>query len=294
MTAAPQNTVEVSASLRLIAPDATALPVAATLIYRLDDPIALEIIFNPSDPGGEPVTWWFARDLLVDGLDHPSGEGDVCVWPWATPRGDYVALAFSSPDGNALFEVPRAVLVRFLRRTYRLFPRRYEDNYRYFGHITGATDFGDMTRPAYIAAVSPLAYMLTRAASLLGGSRRADLETWLADLQGDPELELGLTPRRQVHLAAGFLLASVRFRLRDLGRLLTRALDQLVAFESRILLVAAIVTLLAAGQLWVQGGLTRVWENGENLAAIGGLVWGAGAILRRRRAVLPGDEQTHE
>ena len=47
-----------------------------------------------------------------------AGIGDVRVWPWATPRGDFVPLALSSPDGNALFEVPRSVLVRFLRRTY--------------------------------------------------------------------------------------------------------------------------------------------------------------------------------
>jgi hypothetical protein len=53
----------------------------------------------------------------------------VRVWPWATPRGDFVALALSSPDGNALFEVPRSVLVRFLRRTYVVVPRGRETEY---------------------------------------------------------------------------------------------------------------------------------------------------------------------
>jgi hypothetical protein len=48
------------------------------------------------------------------------------VWPWNTPRGEFVALALSSPDGNALFEVPRSVLVRFLRRTYVVVPRGRE------------------------------------------------------------------------------------------------------------------------------------------------------------------------
>ena len=51
------------------------------------------------------------------------------VWPWATPRGDFVALALSSPDGNALFEVPRSVLVRFLRRTYVVVPRGRETDH---------------------------------------------------------------------------------------------------------------------------------------------------------------------
>src|SRR6266704_2515858 len=47
----------------------------------------------------------------------------------STPRGDFVALALSSPDGNALFEVPRSVLVRFLRRTYMAVPRSRETEY---------------------------------------------------------------------------------------------------------------------------------------------------------------------
>ena len=73
------------------------------------------------------MSWSFARELLVTGLDEPAGIGDVRVWPWATPRGDFVALALSSPDGNALFEVPRSVLVRFLRRTYVVVPARPGD-----------------------------------------------------------------------------------------------------------------------------------------------------------------------
>src|SRR3712207_7533550 len=75
------------------------------------------------------VSWSFARELLVTGLDEPAGIGDVRVWPWATPRGDFVALALSSPDGNALFEVPRSVLVRFLRRTYVVVPRGRESEH---------------------------------------------------------------------------------------------------------------------------------------------------------------------
>ena len=214
--------------------------------------------------------------------------------PWATPRGDYVARAFSSPDGNALFEVPRAVLVRFLRRTYRLLPRRCEDNYTYFGDITGLADLDDLAVPAYLATSSRLAYVLTWAACVLGGARHADLETWLADLHGDPELELGLTVRRQVRLAVRFLLAAARGRVRDLGRCVTWTLDHLLASEGRILLIASVMTLVAAGQLWAQGGPTQVWENGENLAAIGGLLWGVGAILRRCRSIRTGDEQKHK
>lgn len=120
------TTVEVETSLRLVAPDATALPVRASLRYDPADPYAVHVLFHAESAGGEAVSWSFARELLVTGLDEPAGIGDVRVWPWATPRGDFVALALSSPDGNALFEVPRSVLVRFLRRTYVVVPRGRE------------------------------------------------------------------------------------------------------------------------------------------------------------------------
>ena len=105
------TTVEVETSLRLVAPDATALPVRASLRYDPADPYAVHVLFHAESAGGEAVSWSFARELLVTGLDEPAGIGDVRVWPWATPRGDFVALALSSPDGNAWLEVPRRVLV---------------------------------------------------------------------------------------------------------------------------------------------------------------------------------------
>lgn len=123
------TTVEVETSLRLVAPDATALPVRASLRYDPADPYAVNVLFHAESAGGEAVGWSFARELLATGLDEPAGMGDVRVWPWATPRGDFVALALSSPDGNALFEVPRSVLVRFLRRTYVVVPRGRESEY---------------------------------------------------------------------------------------------------------------------------------------------------------------------
>jgi hypothetical protein len=126
MGATKPAAVEVETSLRLVAPDATALPVRASLRYDPADPYAVHILFHADAAGGEPVGWSFARELLVTGLDEPAGIGDVRVWPWATPRGDFVALALSSPDGNALFEVPRGVLVRFLRRTCVAVPRGRE------------------------------------------------------------------------------------------------------------------------------------------------------------------------
>lgn len=118
--------VEVETSLRLVAPDATALPVRVSFRYDPADPYAVQLLFHAESPGGEPIEWAFARDLLVAGMDEPAGLGDVRVWPWATPRGDFIALALSTPDGSSLFEVPRSMLVRFLRRTYAVVARGRE------------------------------------------------------------------------------------------------------------------------------------------------------------------------
>lgn len=123
------SSVEVETSLHLVVPDAVTLPVRASLRYDPSDPYAVHVMFHPDSLGAESVSWSFARDLLVAGMDEAAGIGDVRVWPWATPRGDVVALALSSPDGNALFEVQRSVLVRFLRRTFSVVPRGRESDY---------------------------------------------------------------------------------------------------------------------------------------------------------------------
>ncbi|BCJ30107.1 MULTISPECIES: SsgA family sporulation/cell division regulator [Actinocatenispora] len=123
------TTVEVEASLQLVAPDSVMLPVRSSLRYDPTDPYAVHVLFHPDGVTGGPVSWSFARDLLVSGLTEATGIGDVRVWPWSSSRGDVVALALSSPDGNALFEVPREILVRFLRRTFAAVPTGEESRY---------------------------------------------------------------------------------------------------------------------------------------------------------------------
>jgi hypothetical protein len=128
MSVSRRTTVDVEASLRFVAPDATTLPVRASLRYDPADPYAVHMVFY-GESAGEAVVWSFARDLLVTGLDEPAGIGDVRVWPWTVRQAGLIALALSSPEGNALFEVPRDVLVRFLRCTYLVVPRGRETDY---------------------------------------------------------------------------------------------------------------------------------------------------------------------
>lgn len=119
-------TVEVDTTMRFVAPDFTTINVRASLRYDQDDPYAVHVMFHPGNPDAEQVSWSFARELLAAGLVEPSGIGDVRVWPWTTPRGESIALALSSPDGNALFEVSRSLVARFLRRSYALVPKGKE------------------------------------------------------------------------------------------------------------------------------------------------------------------------
>ena len=58
------TTVEVETSLRLVAPDATALPVRASLRYDPADPYAVHVLFHAESAGGEAVSWSFERELL--------------------------------------------------------------------------------------------------------------------------------------------------------------------------------------------------------------------------------------
>lgn len=112
-------------SLRQAAPNATASPVPASFRYDPADPYAVQVCLR-TEP--EPVSWSFARELLLTGLDQPAGIGDVRVWPspWLTARAEAMVLWFSSPEGRARFEVRRKVIVKFLRRCYALVPRGQE------------------------------------------------------------------------------------------------------------------------------------------------------------------------
>lgn len=121
--------VQTEMQLRLTVPEPAV--VAARFRYDPADPYAVSATFH-CEPEPETVTWTFARELLATGLDQPAGLGDVRVWPspWATLHGDQVTIALSSPDGEAVLEVPRKALCRFLRRTYALVPRGQETRYQ--------------------------------------------------------------------------------------------------------------------------------------------------------------------
>jgi hypothetical protein len=114
-------------TLQLVGPQSwTEVP--ALLCYDAADPFAVRIAFG--DVGDENgivdadeagIAWLVSRELLQAGLDRPSGEGDVRVWP-AHGATDVLFLHLRAPSGEALFELSRATVAGFLRETEALVP----------------------------------------------------------------------------------------------------------------------------------------------------------------------------
>ena len=112
--------VERELELKLILSPERAIPVPARLSYRTDDPYAVHIAFHVTSE--HPVHWTFSRDLLVEGVFRPCGQGDVRVWPTKREGRSVVLMALSSPDGDALLEAPAVQVSAWLERTLRVVP----------------------------------------------------------------------------------------------------------------------------------------------------------------------------
>lgn len=86
--------------------------IETVLAYDSADPFAVTIVMDG-------VEWLIARDTLRDGLTHPTGAGDVRIWPC---HGVAVFLHLRAPSGEALLELTYAQVAGFLARTERLVP----------------------------------------------------------------------------------------------------------------------------------------------------------------------------
>ena len=134
--------VSAELELRLVVPGSTSLPVRSALAYDPADPYAVTASFHAGPASSEEVVQWtFARDLLSDGVTSPVGTGDVRVWPATAGGSPVVWLSLSSPSGKALFEMPLAELVGFLRQTYDVVPIGKESR-----HVDVDTELAVMLR----------------------------------------------------------------------------------------------------------------------------------------------------
>ena len=110
----PPHVVRQYLILELFGPEGTS-PIEAELRYDPADPYAVAVVFLMA---GHEVTWVFARDLLIRGVQGPVGDGDVVVFPSLDDDGSLVVgLELSSPQGRALVEAKAHDVVEFLART---------------------------------------------------------------------------------------------------------------------------------------------------------------------------------
>ncbi|GHF37064.1 sporulation protein SsgA [Streptomyces mashuensis] len=114
------SVVEKDVEVRLAVSRENSVPVPARLVYRTDDPYAVHITFHLGSAA--PVTWTFARDLLMEGAFRASGEGDVRVFPGKEGGRAVVCVLLSSPDGSALLRVRSGEVGEWLERTLRIVP----------------------------------------------------------------------------------------------------------------------------------------------------------------------------
>ena len=107
-------------SLELIDANGTATPLAAEVCYDPSDPYAVAAHFRAGD---SEVQWVFARDLLIQGIDAPTGDGDVHIWPCLDATGRAATIIeLSSPDGQAVIQARAVELRDFLNQSEALVP----------------------------------------------------------------------------------------------------------------------------------------------------------------------------
>jgi hypothetical protein len=112
--------IERELELQLVLSPERSIPVPARLVYRSDDPYAMHVTFHIGSD--DPVRWTFARELLLEGVFRPCGEGDVRVWPSRSQGRNVICLALRSPDGDALLHAPAQAIAAWLERTLRIVP----------------------------------------------------------------------------------------------------------------------------------------------------------------------------
>jgi hypothetical protein len=88
--------------LEFVDPQGDTTTIDADLVFDPADPYAATMVFRT---GVQEVRWTFGRELLVEGLYEPTGDGDVHVWPCLSSTGAAVVIIeLCSPDGELLVQ----------------------------------------------------------------------------------------------------------------------------------------------------------------------------------------------
>ena len=95
-------------------------PVVTRWSYSAADPFAVTL--GVRGRRNRFVEWLVARDLVIESLTGPAGCGDVRMSPQHVQGYEIVEIEIRSPDGRAVLEVDRELLVRFVDAALALVP----------------------------------------------------------------------------------------------------------------------------------------------------------------------------
>ncbi|MFJ1791189.1 SsgA family sporulation/cell division regulator [Kitasatospora griseola] len=116
------TSTDLDVDARIVLGEQQSVEVPVRLAYCEDDPyaVALEFLGQAAEAG----VWRFARGLLWDGLQKPSGLGDVRIWPPCPCHGrTSLRIMLQGEDGSVLLDLPARQVRRWLRRdTFALVP----------------------------------------------------------------------------------------------------------------------------------------------------------------------------
>jgi hypothetical protein len=129
------ESVQADVLMNFLVSEELSFRIPVELGYETNDPYAVRMTFHL--PGDAPVTWAFSRDLLLDGIVGPSGDGDVHISPTGPEELSDLAIRLQVGEDCALFQVSAAPVVAFLDRTDRLVPLGQE---RAFGDFEQALE----------------------------------------------------------------------------------------------------------------------------------------------------------
>lgn len=115
-----RESVQAQVMMSFLVSEELSFRIPVELQYATRDPYAVRMTFHL--PGDDPVTWAFGRELLLEGIGKPCGEGDVHIGPTGCDELRDVHIQLRVGGERALFRASAVPLVAFLDRTDRLVP----------------------------------------------------------------------------------------------------------------------------------------------------------------------------
>ncbi|GAA4910680.1 SsgA family sporulation/cell division regulator [Streptomyces coeruleoprunus] len=115
-----RESVQAEVLMSFVVSEELSFRIPVELGYETRDPFAVRMTFHL--PGDAPVTWAFGRELLLDGINAPAGDGDVRIEPTGSQELSDVSIRLRVGVEQALFRASAPPLVAFLDRTDKLVP----------------------------------------------------------------------------------------------------------------------------------------------------------------------------